>query len=69
VEPEKNAQEKTVEELCKQAVAEQDVEKLLKLLIKLQQSRPHRPGTNPLAGWPEASSSPNLPTPDKRGFR
>jgi hypothetical protein len=37
VEPEKNTQEETVEELYKRAVAEQDLEKLLKLLIKIQQ--------------------------------
>jgi hypothetical protein len=38
VEPEKNAQDETVEELLKRAVAEQDLEKFLKLLIKIQQS-------------------------------
>jgi hypothetical protein len=39
VEPEKNAPEETVVEgLCKRAAAEQDLEKLLKLLIKVQQS-------------------------------
>ena len=38
MEPEKNAPEETLEELCKRAATEQDLEKLLKLLTKIQQS-------------------------------
>jgi hypothetical protein len=38
VKSEKNAPEKTLEELCKRAAEEQDLEKLLKMLTKIQQS-------------------------------
>lgn len=62
MEPEKNASEETVEELCKRAAAEQDLEKLLKLLIKVQQSTEAQQSgeeTRRLSGRGAKSESPN----------
>jgi hypothetical protein len=63
VEFKKNAPEEAVEELCKRAVAEQDLEGLLKLLIKIEQStvapQSRKKPTGGMTGRGAESESPN----------
>jgi hypothetical protein len=68
MEPQKNAREETLEDLCKRADSERDLERLLDLLSKVQllrdtqrsEKKPEAQLTHHQSGQPESSTGGNL---------